>query len=148
MTTSIWWVRDDLRLHDNPALRAAAADGDVIAVHLDEQPAESRPPGAASRWWLHHSLSALAASLREHGVPLVLLSGDPEYLLPQLVHDARADSVMWNRRYHRPKRDVDARVEHSLRAAGTRVESFASYLLHGSSTRVGVVTVGASTVST
>lgn len=130
MTTSIWWVRDDLRLHDNPALRAAAADGDVIAVHLDERIEGSRRPGGASRWWLHHSLSALGASLREHGVPLVLLTGDPEDLLPQLVHDAQADTVVWNRRYHEPQRLVDARLKQSLREAGTHVESFASYLLH------------------
>lgn len=33
---SIWWVRDDLRLHDISARRAAAMDGEVIAVHVDE----------------------------------------------------------------------------------------------------------------
>lgn len=130
MTTSIWWVRDDLRLHDNPALRAAASDGEVIAVHVEEEVRGARALGAASRWWLHHSLSGLAADLRRHGVPLVLLTGDPEVLLPRLVADSRADAVMWNRRYHEPQRLVDARIKQALRDAGTRAESFASYLLH------------------
>ncbi|MGO2605884.1 MAG: deoxyribodipyrimidine photo-lyase, partial [Brachybacterium tyrofermentans] len=106
MTTSIWWVRDDLRLHDNPALRAAAADGEVVAVHVDEQLAGVRPPGAASLWWLHHSLTELGARLREDGVPLVLLSGDPEQLIPQLATDISAQAVVWTRRYHEPRRAV------------------------------------------
>ncbi|WP_394216700.1 cryptochrome/photolyase family protein [Brachybacterium vulturis] len=128
--TGIWWVRDDLRLHDNPALTAAADEGPVIAVHIDEQIEGARPLGGATRWWLHHSLSRLGEQLREHGVPLVLVSGDPEQLIPQLVRDSGADSVRWSRRYHAPRRTVDARVKTALREAGVRAESFQSYLLH------------------
>lgn len=37
-TTSILWLRRDLRLHDLPALTAAAEDGDVLPVFiLDER---------------------------------------------------------------------------------------------------------------
>ena len=32
-TPTIWWVRNDCRLHDNEALRSAAADGPVIPVY-------------------------------------------------------------------------------------------------------------------
>ena len=113
--TSIWWIRDDLRLHDNPALLAAAADGEVLAVHIDEEISGVRPLGGAARWWLHHSLSALAGSLREHGVPLVLLRGDPEQQIPALVEEVHASAVLWNRRYHEPKRAADARLKASLR---------------------------------
>ena len=73
----LWWVRDDLRLADNPALIAAARTGSVVALHVDENIDGVRKAGAASRWWLHQSLTALAADLREHGVPLVVASGDP-----------------------------------------------------------------------
>ncbi|MDN5821477.1 MAG: deoxyribodipyrimidine photo-lyase, partial [Brachybacterium sp.] len=125
--TGIWWVRDDLRLHDNPALTAAADEGPVIAVHIDEQIEGVRPLGGATRWWLHHSLSRLGEQLREHGVPLVLVSGDPEQLIPQLVRDSGADSVRWSRRYHAPRRAVDARVKSALREAGVRAESFEGY---------------------
>ena len=100
--TALWWVRDDLRLHDNPALAAAAEDGDVIAVHVEERIEGVRELGAATLWWLHHSLTRLGAALRAQGVPLVLVSGDPEELIPQLVRDSGADSVLWNRRYHAP----------------------------------------------
>jgi deoxyribodipyrimidine photo-lyase len=128
--TGIWWIRDDLRLQDNAALTAAAADGAVIAVHIDEQLAGVRGLGGASRWWLHHSLLRLAARLREHGVPLVLLSGDPEQLIPQLVEETGASSVRWTRRYHEPRRAVDARLKSALRERGVRAESVGGYLLH------------------
>ena len=58
-TTAIVWFRRDLRLADNPALSAATlAAQRVIAlyVHSPEEEAEWRP-GAASNWWLHHSLA-------------------------------------------------------------------------------------------
>jgi deoxyribodipyrimidine photo-lyase len=66
---SLVWFRDDLRLADNPALRAAAdRDEPVIGVYvLDEASPGVRPLGGAARWWLHHSLSELDERLREKG---------------------------------------------------------------------------------
>ena len=76
--TAIWWVRQDLRLADNPALSEAGRDGrPVLAVHvLDEAAAGAWAWGGAQRWWLHHGLAALAADLARLGVQLVLRRGD------------------------------------------------------------------------
>ncbi len=54
------WLRQDLRLTDNPALIAAAAQGrPIVPVCIrDEASAGDWAPGGASRWWLHHSLVA------------------------------------------------------------------------------------------
>jgi deoxyribodipyrimidine photo-lyase len=61
---SLYWFRQDLRLADNPALTAAAQAGTVIPVFiLDDDHAGEHKMGGASRWWLHHSLIALNASL-------------------------------------------------------------------------------------
>jgi len=75
--TVVVWFRDDLRVADNPALRAAVEGGrPVVALFvLDEESPGIRPLGGAARWWLHHSLESLAASLGGIGVPLVLRSG-------------------------------------------------------------------------
>ena len=61
---SILWFRRDLRLADQHALAAAAGEGAVLPVYVldDETPSEFAI-GAAQRWWLHHSLAALAAAL-------------------------------------------------------------------------------------
>lgn len=74
---SIVWFRDDLRLADNPALRAALDLGEpIIALFvLDEESDGIRALGGASRWWLHHSLASLAERLQERGAELILRRG-------------------------------------------------------------------------
>ena len=78
MSVAIAWFRRDLRLTDNPALEDARAAADVVIPVYIHAPDEEGPwpPGAASRWWLHRSLSALATSLGKRGSGLV--SASPE----------------------------------------------------------------------
>ncbi|CAN5325607.1 deoxyribodipyrimidine photo-lyase [soil metagenome] len=120
---SLVWLRDDLRLADNPALTAAAERGEpvVLVYVLDESSAGIRPLGAASRWWLHQSLSALDA-------PLVLRRGAAEDVIPELVAETGAGAVFWNRRYG-AAREIDARLKARLRDDGLDVRSFQANLL-------------------
>ncbi|MBG6238708.1 deoxyribodipyrimidine photo-lyase [Mycetocola sp. CAN_C7] len=132
VTPSVVWFRDDLRLDDNPALSAAARrDGPVVAVFiLDEESAGVRPHGGAARWWLHSSLTSLAASLSELGVQLILRRGRAGDVLPRIVEEAGAGAVFWNRRYGQAERDVDAAIKSRLRGDGLEVSSFAASLLY------------------
>lgn len=127
---SIVWLRDDLRLADNPALRAAVDRGGPIVVLwlLDEESPGSRPLGGASRWWLHHSLARLDEQLRERGAALTLRRGAAEQSIRSLVRETGAGAVYWNRRYG-ALRDVDAALKSSLRDEGLTVESFGANLL-------------------
>lgn len=86
-TPVILWFRNDLRLADHPALQAALATGrPVVPIYvLDDEAAGSWAMGGAARWWLHHSLSALAESLRARGSFLVLRRGRSEEILPFLA---------------------------------------------------------------
>lgn len=129
---TLLWFRDDLRLADNPALRAAVDRGEpIIAVFvLDEDSPGIRPFGGAARWWLHHSLESLGARLREHGVSLVLRRGPADPVIRDLVADTNAGAVFWNRRYGGAARAVDAGIKSALRAEGVEVASFAGSLLH------------------
>ena len=128
--TSIVWFRDDLRLADHPALRAALERGGpvVLLYLLDEISPGIRPLGGATRWWLHHSLAAHAAEIARLGGTLVLRHGAAEEVLPRLVAETRADAVFWNRRYG-ASREVDARLKSRLRGDGVEVASFAANLL-------------------
>jgi deoxyribodipyrimidine photo-lyase len=91
----LYWFRRDLRLADNPGLAAAIATGrPVLAVFiLDETTAGAWAPGAASRWWLHHSLAALAGDLAARGAALVLRRGAYAAELPRLMADTQASEV-------------------------------------------------------
>lgn len=58
----IVWLRQVLRLRDNPALHAAAMSGAlVIPLYIldDASPGRWRM-GGASRWWLYGSLAELS----------------------------------------------------------------------------------------
>ncbi len=97
--TIIVWFRQDLRVNDNPALHAAVSQADRIIplyIHDDNTPWR---PGAASRWWLHHSLTALADNLKQLGSRFIIRSGDTAEVLQQLIHDTGADAVDCNRLY-------------------------------------------------
>ena len=129
---SMVWLRDDLRLADNPALHAAVKRGEPIALLylLDEESSGIRPLGAASRWWLHHSLDALGSAITAIGGSLVLRRGAAEVEVPKLVSELGAGAVFWNRRYGGPQRTVDTALKTSLRESGLQVESFQANLLH------------------
>ena len=123
--------RRDLRLADNPALHAAAATGrPVVPVYiLDRDSAGSRTPGGASRWWLHHSLSALSQSLAANGLTLVLRRGAAGPVLERLVAETGARGIYWNRLYEPGAIRRDGAIRAALRAAGVAVESFNAALL-------------------
>ena len=131
MDTVIVWFRRDLRLADNPALSAAAAQGArVIPVWIDTRAEEGDwPPGGAAQWWLHHSLEALQDRLAALGSRLVLCSGPALAALEQLVEKTGASGVYWNRLYEPASVARDTAIKKALRARGQVVRSFQANLL-------------------
>ncbi len=129
---AVVWFRDDLRMADNPALRAAADSGrPVLCVYVwDDRSPGLRPPGGAARWWLHHSLASLDADLRDAGAALLIRSGLAERVVGELLAEVDAAAVFWNRRYGGAERRIDEAVKSAARAAGIEATSFAASLLH------------------
>ena len=125
------WFRQDLRIHDNPALQAAAAGGKtVVPVYIWAPEEEGRwAPGGASRWWLHHSLISLNANLTKLGAPLVIRSTNSLTALKDLIEETGADSVFWNDRYEPICMQRDEKVKHDLRQMGIQVRTFNGTLL-------------------
>lgn len=120
MNRVIWWLRNDLRLKDNPALRFAVEQGVVIPVYiLDEQ--QVRSMGAASKCWLHHSLRQLDTAMQGR---LQLFKGDPQSILESLVREADADCVVWNRLYEPDTIARDSMVKQALQSLEIKVKSF------------------------
>jgi len=92
--TQIIWLRQDLRLADQPAFAAAAKAGPVLPVYIldDETPAH-RHMGGAARWWLHYSLAALAADLESRGSRLILRRGRADVELARLAEETGAAAI-------------------------------------------------------
>jgi len=124
----IAWFRQDLRLDDNPALRAAAGHGGpVLPLYvLDDVNAGEWAMGAASRWWLHESLASLDIALDGS---LHLLRGDAAKLVPELARSVGATAVYWNRCYEPWRIERDARIKRALQAEGIAVRSYNGSLL-------------------
>ncbi|PTX99007.1 deoxyribodipyrimidine photo-lyase [Opitutus sp. ER46] len=131
MAPTLVWLRQDLRLQDHPALASALRRGGaVVPVYVLDDAGEGRwACGAAARSWLHRSLAALEAALRERGSRLILARGDTATELMRIVRATGAQAVYWSRRYEPAARRQDAAVAAALKAAGVETAEFAGTLL-------------------
>jgi deoxyribodipyrimidine photo-lyase len=95
MSPSIWWIRRDLRLHDNAALQAALRlSNEVIPVWVAD-PALLRAAVAGEKRlaFLHQGLAALAADLEARGSRLVVRQGEPARVFASLLGETGASAV-------------------------------------------------------
>ncbi len=110
--TSIWWIRRDLRLTDNPALHTALEFGDVIPVFILDPTFAAQSPRRRS--FLYEGLSALDSDLRKHNSYLVLRTGKPIEVLNQLIQDFNAAIIFAEEDYTPYARRRDARIASQL----------------------------------
>src|SRR5699024_7335557 len=115
IVTSVMWFRRDLRLMDNPALLAAAAEGDAEVVPLFVlDPALWRPAGSARRAYLNASLNRLS----ERVGGLQLRRGDPVQQVVSVARAADARTVHIAADFGPYGSRRDRRVEEALRTHG------------------------------
>ncbi|WP_423823859.1 deoxyribodipyrimidine photo-lyase [Salinisphaera sp. SPP-AMP-43] len=129
----ILWFRRDLRLADNPALRAAL-DGDFdsivpVFIHAPDELGDWAE-GGAQRVWLHDSLRALAEDLETLGSRLIIRQGPTLDTLNTLIEESGAGAVYWNRLYDPPIIERDKQVKKALNEReDVDVDSFQAHVL-------------------
>ncbi len=124
------WLRQDLRLDDNPALAEAARSGrPVVPVFILSDRGSTWFPGGAACWWLHQSLNRFAEILADLDSRLVLLQGSAEKLLPEIARQHAVGDVYWNRCYEPAERKRQEQVEHALQRIGCGTREFPGALL-------------------
>jgi len=103
--TQLGWVRNDLRLADNPALTAACQSGEPVRacfVVTPQQWQEHDWSAARVRFVLEHA-NALARELADLGVPLTFLNAerfsDGSDALLQFCKDSDIADVHFNEEY-------------------------------------------------
>ena len=130
MSPALLWFRHDLRLADNPALQALIDSGHTpLPVYIHNEPDTDWKTGAASNWWLHHSLVALQQSLQQHGSDLLVFQGNPEGILTRLLQQTGADRLAWNRCYEPAGIKRDTQLKQALEKRGCHVSSHNAALL-------------------
>lgn len=128
MSPIIVWLRNDLRLHDNPALHAASETNRPLILCYIWSDEDNKPhsPGGASRAWLHDSLIEFAKSCQNK---LIIRKGHYAQVLEALISETKATSLYWNRRYEPHLIAKDQEIKTTLTQAGIEVKSFIGNVL-------------------
>ncbi len=114
---TILWFRRDLRLHDHPALDAAAKDGPVTALFVLDDVLLRADAGPRTAF-LYRTLRALDEDLRSHGGRLTIKRGKPENVVPALAKEIGASAVHISEDFAPYGRARDERVETALGKVG------------------------------
>jgi deoxyribodipyrimidine photo-lyase len=118
------WFRRDLRVHDHPALLAAAeAEALVCAFVLDHRIVGSRRMSPARLSYLCDALADLQGALAERGSGLVVRSGDPRDVLPALAQELDVEAVHLSADHTAYAQDRDRTVAAALGERGIAVHA-------------------------
>jgi len=126
MSTVLFWFRNDLRLHDQPALRAALTSGATRLLPVVCLPAPDEPTpwgfarvGAHRRAFTAAALRGLQVQMNALGSLLLICQAPPATALPQLAQAVGTTTVVCE--------DIAAPYEQAevaaLRAAGLQVRT-------------------------
>ena len=126
MSTVLFWFRNDLRLHDNPAFHAAYAQGNrhllpvLCLPDVAQDGAWGFPRmGPHRRAWWASTIDDLRQSLEALGCPLLVCTEPPTVALPDLARAVGADTVICEEiAAPEEQAEVDA-----LRAAGLNLHA-------------------------
>lgn len=133
MGKTLVWLRNDLRVEDNPALHAAVERSkDILAVYIYHESKNcDLSHGGASKWWLHFALKDLQQILQKVGGHLIIRKEeDIGSCLLELITQAEIDAVFWNRRYEPEGVRIDTEVKKFLKNEGVDVQSFVGGVLN------------------
>ncbi len=136
-TPSVFWFRRDLRLGDNPALCAAAENGPVVGVFINDKKLRN-PSGSPRLAFLSHSLRYLQRATDD---TLVIGTGKPADVLLDICERAGASQVYATADFGPYGTQRDVAVQASLADHGVSVD----YLDAPYAVKPGVIVSGAGT---
>ncbi|MCC5881815.1 MAG: deoxyribodipyrimidine photo-lyase [Halomonas sp.] len=123
MARTLVWFRNDLRIHDNTALAAAARRGPVVAVFLRSLPHWQRHGHGANKldFW-HRGVVALRDALAGIGIPLLHRDIDDfkeaAATLMRVAREVDADELHFNLEYPLDEQRRDQAVAAAFTEAG------------------------------
>ncbi|PSN13056.1 deoxyribodipyrimidine photolyase [filamentous cyanobacterium CCT1] len=126
MNTTIVWFRRDLRVSDHEPLLRAARRGLVVPVFVFDRALLHHPEtGSARVAFMLAALHALDTDLKALGGRLILRSGDPVEVLPELVKEIGADGIYAHTDVERIYGRVrDARLNRALAQQNLKIRWF------------------------
>ncbi len=127
----ILWYRNDLRIHDHEALfKASQKTAEVVPVYIfdprifREHELGFPKTGELRHHFLIESVKNLRENLQKIGSNLIVRTGFPEDILPQLAKELNADELYTSEEITSEENEVDSLVEERLKADGRKIKFF------------------------
>ena len=97
-STGIFWIREDFRIENNPALSYATQNHEnVIALYIYNNN-DFDKKREAQKWWVSKSLESLEKELSDYKISLEVVKGD-EFEIFSKINKKDKVSVYWNKIY-------------------------------------------------
>lgn len=116
--------RQDLRLHDHPALYQAVQDGIILPIFVLEDGI-----GSASKYWIHQNLHSLQQSFKDIGGELYVSDSSLAETIIQVQKELIIDAIYYHRSYHPDHLLRDEEFNHELIQTGIIVKTFEGTML-------------------
>lgn len=129
--SSLVWIKNDLRVRDNPALSFASHKrGPAIAVYVIDEKIYTRCYGGErSLKRLREALKGFQSSLHSHGIPLLIRMGNTIDEIQKQVRELRIDHVCWNESLEPEVLFIEQELQKQLSKEAITIEIFSKNLL-------------------
>lgn len=123
---SIFWFREDLRIHDNAGLWHALKDSKQVLCIYNFNKNETDEIGFNNkrREFIWHCVKQLKTALRANKSDLYIFHDVAEHLIPNLIQQFNVDAVFCNELYTPSGRQEEYIIENSIRQLGVKFHSF------------------------
>ena len=128
MAKTLFWITNDLRTEDNPALNHALESEAILPVYVHDVE-QAWPIQGASAWYLHHALAKLESAYRKLGLQLHLSNGIAFKKITGLVEKYEIEEIVCARAYTPHEREQQKKLKTWCDEHGVGFLRFPSTLL-------------------
>jgi len=135
--TILVWFRNDLRIHDNEILLEAIRKADkILPVYCFDpfyftKSASGEPKtGNFRARFLLESVADLRRNLQAHGAELIIRTGNPAEILPQLCEEYHVNEVYHHREVAYEETNISEQVEEALWKIKLNLKHFIGHTLY------------------
>ena len=130
--TTIYWMRRDLRLHDNHALYQALKAGmPVVPIFIfDRNILDELPQNDTRATFIHDTLSQIKNELSQHGSDLKVYYGDPLSIYKDIISKYNVKSIYTNTDYEPYALARDHSVRDLIEQSGGSFHDFKDHVIY------------------
>ena len=123
----IVWIRDDLRVLDNPALSFASKNHEIVNALFIYNSELYDNKREAQKWWLSKSLEFFKSELANYNINLEILSGNEIEILSKIKK--QDISIYWNKVYEPDQKDIEKKASEYFKKADINFKFFKGNIL-------------------